>query len=130
MILQEKNTRLNYFTYVVALQYEYKEISTQVTVIYSYMLVKYSFFKSKAKQYYESIESIAENCVCSTATVKTALKQLSTLGLITISKLQGAKYNKNCYQVEDRYKVMHNKSSPVNPIKPDWDDDNLPDWLR
>lgn len=96
---------LNYFTYVVALQKEHKT-SAQITAIYSYMLVKFVFFKAQNKQYFESIESIAESCCCSVATVKTSIKQLQKIGVVQVTKLAGARFNRNCYEVQDKYGVF------------------------
>lgn len=108
--MQKKNNSTNEedLKYILIPRQMFKDYDVTLTTvsIYSYMLARFRFFKAMNKEYFESIESIAENCFCSTASVKTALNFLSKNSFLDKGKLKGATYNKNVYNLYDKYNLF------------------------
>jgi hypothetical protein len=111
--------RLDSFTFVAKLIDEY-EVALGFAVVYSYMLCKFTWFRTQGRQYYESQEKIAEGCRVSSMTVKKAIKWLSSNGFIDVSKKKGALYYNNQYFVHDKYSVYNKvkQSSTLSNPKP------------
>lgn len=111
--MQKSKTNEDDLKYIMIPRQMFKDYEVTLTTIsiYAYMLARFRFFKSLNKEYFESIESIAENCFCSTASVKTALNFLCNNSLLERGKLKGATYNKNAYVLSDKYN-LYSKATP------------------
>lgn len=114
--------------YVMLPRKMFKDYDVTLTTVsvYAYMLARYKFFKSLNKEYFESIEAIAENCFCSTASVKTALNFLCKNALLERGKLKGATFNKNVYVLHDKYSLFNSPST----IRVDRKETKVPHWLE
>lgn len=130
--MQKNKTKQNNeedLKYVIIPRKMFKDYDVTLTTvsIYAYMLARFRFFKSLNKEYFESIEAIAENCFCSTASVKTALNFLCKNALLERGKLKGATFNKNVYVLHDKYELF-SKAQKQDYRESSWleDDSILP----
>lgn len=123
---------LKYLIFSRELMKEFPDLSLTTAHIYSYMLARYRLFSNKNAKFFDSIESIAENCFCSTGSVKTALKDLSEVGLLIIGKLRSAKHNKNTYEVIDKYNLYPKKQVERKSeiYAPEHTSSSVPYWER
>lgn len=109
--------------------------SLGATVVYSYMLSRFTWFRDESKDYFESQESIEKATGISLRSVKAHIKELSEGGLLTITKIGGGKHLRNKYFVVDRFGTYKNlpqkvkkpraipKMQQVEGVHPD------PEWL-
>lgn len=125
----QDKSKLDSFRFVAKLIDDY-DAPLGYVVVYSYMLCKYSWFKSQGKFYYESQEKIAEGARLSAMTVKKAVKWLSANNFIEVSKKKGALYYNDQYVVEDKYgiysKIQNKPTQKKLFIEELADDDQVP----
>ena len=116
--MQTKSNKLHKITLIYDLMDEYKDEATlHVANVYSYMLCKYNWFKSRNQKYFETQETIADGCRVSVSAVKTAIRFLTKNNLITVSKVPSAQHNKNQYTVLDKYNIYStNVEKPVKDV--------------
>lgn len=96
--------------------------SLGATVVYSYMLSRFVWFRERKLDYFESQESIEEATGISLRSVKAHVKELSEGGLLTITKMGGGKFLRNKYIVVDRFGTYKNLPKAVQQTEdgPDW----------
>ena len=115
---QEAPKKLSNIKFVFGVMDEYEDCTYCHALIYSYLLCKYSWFKSKGQQFFESQEKIAESCRSKYGSVRGSVRWLQSKGLITVRKVKSVDYLKNIYFVEDRYGAYLNmtKDNYVEPF--------------
>lgn len=79
--------------------------SLNTAAVYSYMLCKYMWFKSKDKEFFESQPEIVKGSRVSLTVLKASIKFLVEKGLITIKKRKAQNFTLNVYTVVDRYGI-------------------------
>lgn len=101
---ESKPKLLNRITLSYGLIDEYNA-SLNTAVVYSYMLCKYMWFKSKDKEFFESQPEIVKGSRVSLTVLKASIKFLVEKGLITIKKRKAQNFTLNVYTVVDRYGI-------------------------
>lgn len=101
---ESKPKLLNRITLSYGLIDEYNA-SLNTAVVYSYMLCKYMWFKSKDKEFFESQPEIVKGSRVSLTVLKAAIKYLVEIKLITIKKRKAQNFTLNVYTVVDRYGI-------------------------
>lgn len=91
------------------------DATLHTATVYSYLLCKYTWFKSQGKEYFESQPEIVRGSRVSLSAVKVAVKFLIDKGLVTVKKRKTLAFNKNVYTVVDKYKIYD--KLPVKPVK-------------
>lgn len=122
---QNKPKLLGSWPYVAGIVDEFTDCTYTTAIVYSYMLCKYSWFKTKGQGYFESQEQIADSARIPLRSTKTAIKWLSQKGLLKIKKQGCGMHSHNVYDVVDKYsvhKVMQPKK--VEQARPSWIDEN------
>jgi len=133
---------LTHASYSFEITREYKDCKVTTALVYSYMLCRYEFFKSKNQRFFESTAEMADSINISESTVRLAIDWLKANGFVEVSKKKGMKHFNNCYVVQDKYNLYTNfqtnlkkKETHVQPTvrtvqpvqtKP-WMNDNFPD---
>ena len=80
--------------------------------VYSYMLCKYQWFKSKNQPYFESLSEISRASRIGQTSVKAAIKYLSNKGFVEVTKRKQALHYNNQYVVKDTYGVYKKLHKP------------------
>lgn len=118
-----QNKYLTNFPYVVQLHRDNPDCTYTTVTLYSYMLAKWSWFNSKGKEYFESIEEISKGSCVAPTSVKAGIKWLKEHNLLTIGKKEGGLYFKNVYKVFDSYNIHKSMPKKTEIPKPSWIDD-------
>lgn len=115
---ENKQKLLHKITLSYGVMDEY-EASLHTATVYSYLLCKYNWFKSKDKEYFESQPEIVRGSRVSLSAVKSAVKFLVDKGLVQIKKRKTLNFCLNVYTVVDKYKVYDKLPSKTQkkPIK-------------
>jgi hypothetical protein len=87
------------------------DATLHTATVYSYLLCKYTWFKSQDKEYFESQPEIVRGSRVSLSAVKVAVKFLLDKGLVQIKKRKALNFCLNVYTVVDKYKVYDNLPS-------------------
>lgn len=75
-------------------------INSNDKVIYSYMKSRYDYHSANAREFYDSLDSIAESCGVSRSTIKVCISKLVAVGLIIKNKKKASSgFEKNVYTV-------------------------------
>lgn len=113
----QTNNLLDSWVVVPAILDQHKDCTLATAWVYSYMLCKYQWFKSKKQEYFESQTEISKSARVSHASVKLAIKYLKDKALIEVSKKKGSMHYNNQYVVKDVYGVYSklNKPAPTLP---------------
>jgi hypothetical protein len=77
--------------------------TTNVAVVYSYMLARYRFHAKNNRKYFESYQYIASATNVSLRTVKTAVKLLLKHGHLTYTQKKAAIGKNNVYELKNIY---------------------------
>lgn len=138
----EDKKYLTRVTYSFEITRDYKDCKVTTALVYSYMLCRYEFFKSKNQQFFESTAEMADSINISESTVRLAIDWLKANDFVDVSKKKGMKHFNNCYVVHDKYnlysdfqtnlkKKENRTQSTVKTVKPEktkpWFNDNFPD---
>lgn len=99
---------LKHFTYAADLVLEYDDCKHNTAIVYSYMLCRYEFFKSKNQGFFESTAEIADSLRMAESTVRLAIDWLKKNELIFVDKKRGIKHFNNIYTVVDKFKLYTN----------------------
>lgn len=122
---QSKPKLLNSWPYVAGIVDEFSDCTYTTAIVYSYMLCKHSWFKTKGQGYFESQEQIAESARIPLRSTKTAIKWLSQKGLLKIKKQGSGMHSHNVYDVVDKYSVHKpTQLKKVEPPRPLWIEEN------
>ena len=120
---QTKSNKLKRLVLCTEFLEDYKEEANLYTCyVYSYMLCKYSWFKSKNQSFFESQDSIAESCNISVSVVKKAIRFLENKGFVKIGKIPSKDNNKNVYVVEDKYGMYNYTKKASVEEEDDWEE--------
>lgn len=111
------NNKLSNIKLVFGVMDEYEDCTYCHAIVYSYLLCKYSWFKSQGKQLFESQEKIAESCRSKYGSVRGSVRWLLAKGLITVGKVHSGLHNKNVYTVDDRYGAYTDMQKKVVPVQ-------------
>lgn len=115
--MTRQNKLLDSWTAIPAILDQYTDCTLATAWVYSYMLCKYQWFKSKQQQYFESQSEISKSARVSLSSTKLAIKYLKDKQLIEVTKKKGAMHFNNQYVVKDVYGV-YNKLNSTRPALP------------
>ncbi len=122
-----KKTKLDSWKHVAILHDKYDDCTYSHSIVYSYMLCKYQWFKSLGKNYFESQQEIADSCRSTLPTVKLSIKWLVGKGLVQKSSQKGVKHNNNLYVIDDVFGIYKKKEKFQLTTSYN---DNVPPWER
>ena len=110
--MQKKTqNKLPTIKFVFGIMDEYEDCTYCHALVYSYLLCKYSWFKSQKNDFFESQERIAESCRSKYGSVRVSIKWLESKGLLEICKSYSGNHNRNVYVVHDRYSAYIKQST-------------------
>ena len=96
-----------------------KDLTALQKILYTYMLDKYMFFSSRGKEFYESLDTLAEEIGVNRTTIHRGLEGLLKIGYVKkITRKKKGAFLECVYEVKDIYGVFNQKASSGEEPEP------------
>lgn len=90
--------------------------TANTAIVYSYMLSRYTWFKSKGQDYFESQEAIMNAVHLSESTIKRSIKTLKEHGYLDVKSIRCQQFKKNVYVVLDKHGTYDNLKNSTTDL--------------